>query len=535
MSKPDPLLEQTSETRPKEDLPTDGVKYRCVCGELIEIDNGFAKCSSCKRKFRLKQQEQTAKTILFTPQTEEPDGKFTLHLSENISTKTEAEKDPLIGTKLGHFKILSCLGGGGMGKVYRALDESLQRYVALKVILQSVRNSTEADLQSLFREARSQACLNHPHVAHIYYVGVENEMPFLAMELVGNSTLADRIKGGALRFDETVRYTLQIAMALDQAARFDIVHGDVKPANVLIVNDKENNAKLSDFGMAKRISQLKGDSDTISGTPNYIPPEATLGKKFDHRGDMYSLGITLFEMTFGRLPYSIKGKKLTERIKAHREASIEFPEVWPSHLPLELRQIIEKLLAKNPEERYDSFSGLITDLKKIEPVSLPTARPLLRGLAWAFDSFLILSVIILLSNLFTAVGSLIFPAAITEIIRISLTGLFLLGVGTLQGWRGSTPGKSLFQIRIVDRNGLRPGKSVLAPRTVFQFLWAWGILATDLTGLFNLEVFTALITMGVSMVMLIEMGFILFDKGMSFHDRLLNTRVVLDAAPNNSH
>ncbi len=531
MSDPSPAFDKTSKQKLQE--PADVLKYRCVCGEPIELENGFAKCDFCKRKFRLKEQQQTEETIVFTPpQAEEPNDKFTLHLLADPSQRVEAENDPLIGTKLGHFRILSTLGGGGMGKVYRALDESLQRHVALKVILQSVRNSTEADLQALFQEARSQARLNHPHVAHIYYVGVENEMPFLAMELVGNSTLADRIKGGALRFDETVRYTLQIAMALDQAARFDIVHGDVKPANVLIVDDKEKNVKLSDFGMAKRISQLKGDSDTISGTPNYIPPEATFGEKFDHRGDMYSLGITLFEMTFGRLPYSMKGKKLAERIKAHRKASIEFPVVWPGQLPMELKAIIEKLLAKKPEERYESFSGLMSDLKKIEPVALPTARPLLRGLAWAFDSFLILSVIILLSNLFTAVGSLVFPAAITEIIRISLTALFLLGVGTLQGWWGTTPGKSLFQIRIVDRNGLRPGKSVLAPRTVFQFLWAWGILGTDLTSLFNLEVFTALIAMGIAMVMFIEMGFVLFDKGMSFHDRLLNTRVVLDAAPN---
>ncbi len=532
MSKPTSASNQTS--RQKSQERADGIKYRCVCGELIELENGFAKCESCHRKFKLKDQQQTAETVIFTPPTDEPDGKFTLHLLKDAAAQSEVEDDPLIGTKLGHFRILSTLGGGGMGKVYRALDESLQRHVALKVILQSVRNSTEADLQALFQEARSQARLNHAHVAHIYYVGIENETPFLAMELVGNSTLADRIKGGALRFDETVRYTLQIAMALDQAARFDIVHGDVKPANVLIVDGKDKCVKLSDFGMAKRISQLKGDSNIVSGTPNYIPPEATFGKKFDHRGDMYSLGITLFEMTFGRLPYEMQGKKMTERIKAHRKASIDFPKVWPSHLPMELKQIIEKLLAKNPEDRYENFGGLISDLKKIEPVSLPTARPLLRGLAWAFDSFLILSLILLLTNFLTSVGGSYFSAGLTEITRISLSVLFLLGVGTLQGWRGSTPGKSLFQIRIVDKNGLRPGKSVLAPRTVFQFLWAWGLLATDLMELFHLEVLIALTAMGVVMVMFIEMGFILFDKGMSFHDRLLNTRVVLDAAPNSS-
>ena len=508
----------------------DSLKYRCVCGKPIVLENGFAQCGYCHRTFKLKQQ-QAAETVLFTPSDNEPEGKFTTHLASDASPRIEVEDDRLIGTKLGHFRILSTLGGGGMGKVYRALDESLQRHVALKVILQSVRGSTEDDLQAMFQEARSQARLNHPHVAHIYYVGIEKEMPFLAMELVGKATLADRIKGGPLPFDETVRYTLQIAMALEQAARFDIVHGDVKPANVLVVEGKEKSVKLSDFGMAKRISQLKGDSEVVSGTPNYIPPEATYGKKFDHRGDMYSLGITLFEMAFGRLPYPMQGKKISDRIKAHRKGSIEFPEIWPNHLPLEFKQIIEKLLAKKPEDRYENFSELISDLKKIEPVSLPTARPLLRGLAWAFDSFLILSVVILLTNLLSIAGEDFLSAGIIEITRISFSVLFLLGVGTFQGWRGSTPGKSLFQVRIVDKNGLRPGKSVLFPRTIFQFLWAWGMLAAELTGLLNLEVLTALIAVGVTMVMFIEMGFVLFDKGMSFHDRLLNTRVVLDAAP----
>jgi serine/threonine protein kinase len=296
----------------------------------------------------------------------------------------QAPPDPHRGEVLGHFRILAEIGHGGMGTVYRALDESLQRYVALKVV--RAVDATAADsrhIQRLLQEAIAQARVNHPNIVHIYYVGRDGNTPFFAMELVNGPTLARRLADAPLPFAEVVDMAGQLAEALRHAADYDVVHGDIKPGNVLLAGP--HTVKLSDFGLARRLSEMTDPAAGIVGTPNYLAPEAVQGAPPDVRSDLYSLGVTLFEMTFGRLPYSFTGSGLRERFRAHQEAAIEFPDPWPKTLPEGWRAVLARLLAKDPEARYQDYAELLEDLRRLRPVVRPAAGRVPRGLAWLVD------------------------------------------------------------------------------------------------------------------------------------------------------
>ncbi len=486
-------------------------EYRCVCGQMILLDGGPAECASCGRRYDSAVfRDAASETTLFHD--------HSAGESATFASKAQQTEIALVGRRLGHFKIIGHIGSGGMGSVYRALDESLQRYVALKVIRSAPGGTSEAVLERLFQEARAQARVNHPHVAHIYYVGNEEDTPFLAMELVGESTLADRLQDGPLPFKEVIRYGLQMAQALEHAARYDIVHGDIKPSNVLLVD--ANTVKISDFGLASRLSKAAGTPSTTGGTPDYMPPEAVEGREVDHRGDMYSLGVALFEMTFGRLPYDTSSTNVQERLRMHREAAVQFPEAWPPGLPQSWRDVLTTLLDKDPDQRYDDFDGLIRDLLKHQPVDLPNASPLLRGLAWLFDGFLVSSPLVIVELVLSDVLPLL-----SALVEVAIG----LGICFLQARWGTTPGKRLFQIRIVDQHGLTPGRSVLATRAIFQFVWVWSTAFGHVMDLVRLPIVGGIVGTLVGIFILTEMLFVLFGKGRSLHDRLLRTRVVLNA------
>lgn len=502
--------------------------YRCVCGEVLPLHEADGRCPGCGRQYDSSVlRDADAETVeLFV--------RLNQQAAVPEESEHEAAADPLLGKKLGHFQILERLGGGGMGAVYRALDESLQRYVALKVLRPATgsrqegssgaKESTAQKIQLLFQEARAQARVNHPHVAHIYYVGVEDETPFLAMELVGKHTLAQRLKYGPLSFPETARFALQLAEALAHAARFDIVHGDVKPSNILLVDHRT--VKLSDFGLARKMTTFSGPAGSTAGTPKYMAPEATLGQATDHRSDMYSLGVTLFEMTFGRLPYqNSNSRNLVELLRQHREAPVDFPDPWPAHIPAAWRDVLSRLLAKNPADRYPDFQSLIADLKKLQPVALPAARPLLRLLAWMFDTFLLAAPVALLAFLLIS-----WNRPVLQLAGVLSLALIPLGASYLQAWWGTTPGKKLFQIRIVDQHGLRPASSVLALRAVFQFLVVWDLVAGLLFNLLGLADIAATVSLLVLAFLVVEGVCTVLTRRYALHDLFFGTRVVLDAA-----
>ena len=492
------------------------VAYRCVCGEAINLDTDHGgSCASCNRNY--------ASTALTDPVAQ------TISLSElDQSGPAEPDfelttEDPWIGRELEHYQIIERLGRGGMGQVYRALDQSLQRYVAVKVI--RAGQSTEQDtlqLKRLFQEATAQARVNHPNIAHIYYVGRDVESPFLAMELIDGTTLAEESETQGLPFGRIVNVATQIADALDHAIEFDIVHGDIKPSNILVTG--KGDVKLADFGLAFRLSQQSGDEPT-RGTPQYLAPEISSGGQPNLVSDMYSLGVTLFQLTFGRMPYTFASKNIRGLMQTHREAAIEFPKSWPQHLPERWREILQRLLAKNPEERYQTYGELMADLTRVRPVSLPPAGRVQQALAWLVDMALVS----------TVAGILMAPVALLSLHEYFFPIVFVgfivpVLAGMLQARWGTSPGKKLFQVRIVDRYGLTPSKPTLAARFVLQILPVWTEVFADAFWLLGVNwVFWVLVPAGWVVTLVDASAIFVRRDHRSLHDLVFRTRVALDA------
>jgi hypothetical protein len=270
----------------------------------------------------------------------------------------------------------------------------------------------------------------------------------------------------------------QLCDALRHCQAYDIVHGDIKPSNVLLA--EIGFAKLSDFGLARRLSENRDDDRNISGTPDYLAPEVINGGSTDVRSDLYALGVTLFEMTFGRLPFSYSGSSIVERLEAHKSAPIVFPQRWPSEVPYGWRAVLVRLLEKNPDERYQDYDELIQDLERMRPAKLPKAGRIPRILAWCVDATLVYLLFALVLVSVTLIGMfqkfegnflLGFVISLVFGLFVAIAGSVpLLLASAIQGYWGTTPGKRLFQIRIVDSHGLRPTQSTLAIRMALQML-----------------------------------------------------------------
>jgi uncharacterized RDD family membrane protein YckC len=457
---------------------------------------------------------------------------MTIGMPADVSVEpVDPEDDEMIGRSLDHFTIIDRLGGGGMGTVYRALDESLQRYVAIKVIRQQGIKDGSTDplqLDRLLQEARAQARVNHAHVVHIYFVSRNEQLPYLAMELVPGHSLATRLKEEPMPYAEVTRIARQIAEALRESAQFDIVHGDIKPANILM---HEGNAKLSDFGLSQRMSRQTEDDAKVAGTPNYMAPEVCRGELADTRSDQYSFGVMLFEMTFGTLPYSFPDSSLETRFTAHQQSPVEFPTPWPNSVPDSWRAILVKLLAKSPADRYDSYDNLLVDLDKNRPIAPVPAGRLVRGMAWGIDLLLMFIV----QTVFLAIGG--FVGQLFGLPNFILAGIGLIAPAFALIWQtrgGRSPGKRILQIRVVDEHGLPPSPRVLAWRSVFQLLPAWLLPLTsgiNGSGMPNWIVLPVAILGGIALVA--DSFVAIFTVGMrSIHDRIFKTRVVLDTPTN---
>jgi hypothetical protein len=505
-------------------------QYRCVCGESVAIDvRSGGDCSRCKRHYGPGALEPSlAETVRLEGTPGEPEVATERHVCQP-------------GEKIEHFSVVDLLGHGGMGSVYRAIDESLERYVALKVIdRRSSSHDGDRQVDRLLEEARAQARINHPNVAHIYYVGTAGESPFLAMEMVVGPTLERQLTKGPLPFGKTVRIALQLADALHTTAQYDIVHGDIKPSNILFADSE--NIKITDFGLARRITASETGGQELAGTLEYLAPEAIRGEPTDYRSDMYALGVTLFKMTFGRLPYDFSGQSPWQAAQAHLHADVTFPERWPQDIPEEWRGILARLLAKNPGNRYTDYETLIADLQRLNPVESPTGGSLPRALAWLVDLTIPAAIQAILFSFLarqSIAGYLLSHPAFRTLMMftpliIPLTTIYLFAI-----WKTS-PGKKLFQLRIVGRHGLAPARAVLAIRALFQVIPLW-VVAVDAVLVDGLRLtwldpvpddIGSLFEIVALAVMIVDSGFALADRqGRSLHDLLLGTRVVLDVAP----
>jgi serine/threonine protein kinase/Flp pilus assembly protein TadD len=283
------------------------------------------------------------------------------------------------GTTLSHYRILSAIGAGGMGEVYRAEDTKLERVVALKVLPERFA-SDEDRLRRFIREAKTASGLNHPNVAHIYEIGEENNFHFIAMELVEGTTLDTKIKEG-LKTSEILEMALQIADALQNAHTRGVIHRDLKPANIMINASKQ--VKVLDFGLAKTNPQGSKDQGTqmatvshtepglVLGTVPYMSPEQALGRQVDARSDLFSLGSILYELCAGRRPFT--GNTSGEMIEQITHAQPQPLTRFSNEVSPEFERIVRKCLEKDPEDRYQSAKELLIDLRNLRRDTITSA------------------------------------------------------------------------------------------------------------------------------------------------------------------
>jgi predicted Ser/Thr protein kinase/Flp pilus assembly protein TadD len=283
------------------------------------------------------------------------------------------QKQSMVGRTLGHYQIVSLLGAGGMGEVFRARDSKLDRTVALKILPSAVA----ADQQRMRRfvgEAKAASALNHPNVAHIYEIGEAGGVSFIAMEYVEGQTLAAKIGDRPLEVAEVIEIGIQAADALDEAHGKGITHRDLKPANIMLT--PRGQVKVLDFGLAKINRPGEQDVDTslstlmqttpgvVMGTVPYMSPEQALGRDVDHRSDIFSLGAVLYELATARRPFS--GMNASETVDLILHAQPEAISRFNHDVPEELERIVGKCLEKEREQRYQSAGELLVDLKNLK-------------------------------------------------------------------------------------------------------------------------------------------------------------------------
>jgi serine/threonine protein kinase len=497
-----------------------GLVYHCVCGFEFQVDPKVGgACGQCKRVVQPEAIQNAMSATVSIANFQDSDDVHHFELESD---------EPLPNRLYGHFRIDRKLGSGGMGAVYRAMDTSLQRYVAVKV-MRNANHCIDSRIAMLLREAVAQARLNHPNVVTIYYVGRQDEEPFLAMELLPGPTLAEKMKSdGSIPYADAIQYAIQVASALRHASQFGIVHADIKPANLLIAG--EGRIKLSDFGLS-RIQSDPEQNTSVSGTPAYVAPELIRGNPISVQSDMYALGVTLFELVFGKLPFALQGVTLRERLETHLTADIEFPAVWPNSIPREFADVIRKLLAKAPDARYATYDDLIDALKLIEPVKTTTAGVALRTMAYAIDQFALLlffvpfAFAILLFNT-NAYRDYQWLSPIVAFMSLIVPATYLLLI--YRGWR--TIGRYLFQLRIVEENGLRPRREQLVTREVLRNSFAWFVpLVIYVDPSFSPDhLLSRILQVAFALFLAIDWATTLLLKGRkTLHDYLCHSRVVL--------
>lgn len=272
--------------------------------------------------------------------------------------------------RFGNFLLLELLGKGGMGAVYRALDQQLGRYVALKVMRKSL-GADKQFVENFFREARAAAALNHRNVVQIYSCGEEKGQPYIVMELVPGGRL-DAIIAEGNPMDEVraLEIGIDVAEGLKAANDVGLIHGDVKPANILF--DAQGTAKVVDFGLARFVNWQQDTRGEIWGTPYYIAPEKARGQKVDHRSDIYSLGATLYHALGAKPPFD--GKTATDVVLARlKNPAISLRVIRPSLQP-ETADVIARMLEADPFMRYPTYASLLADLREALRVAKQEAR-----------------------------------------------------------------------------------------------------------------------------------------------------------------
>jgi serine/threonine protein kinase len=278
----------------------------------------------------------------------------------------------MIGKTVGNYRVTAKLGAGGMGEVFLAEDTRLERKAAIKFLPTEVAADSSRRHRFL-NEARAASALNHPHVCVVYDVGeTEDGLPFIAMEFVEGQSLDALVKHGPLEIARVVAIAVQVADALDAAHSRRIVHRDIKPANISL--NERGQVKVLDFGLAKRLPTGTGRHDVTQdfqqtqegqalGSPSYMSPEQALGKELDHRSDIFSLGVALYELATGKRPFT--GSNIGEIVNKIVNAQPPALARLNYDIPPEFERITLKCLQKQPDRRYQSARELLVDLRNL--------------------------------------------------------------------------------------------------------------------------------------------------------------------------
>lgn len=360
--------------------------------------------------------------------------------------------------RLDHFRVGRKLGQGGMGAVYEGWDTSLDRPVAIKMLRDDVVRAGGQE-ERFLREARAQAKLNHPNVVHIYYIG--HRAPpgggtgqgslYFAMERIDGDSLEELVeRGETLHYEVARKYMIQVAQGLRAAARAGIIHRDVKPSNLML--DSDGFVKIADFGLAKPIGEDAAitQDGAMVGSPLYMAPEQARNLQVDQRADMYSLGATFFQLLTGRPPF--EGSTALAVVAQHlQDAPPKVRELVPS-VPLPLARIIDRLLEKDPPQRFADYDELLAALEAAAPSTTAYAGFWTRGAATVLDTGLA-------GILIALVG---WPGLVVHLLHVTLAHAF----------GGQTLAKYFLNIRVQRRSGggnIGLARSLL--RTVVS-LWA---------------------------------------------------------------
>ncbi|MCI0390274.1 MAG: protein kinase [Acidobacteria bacterium] len=305
-------------------------------------------------------------------------------MDDSLSSEAKASRpsESIIGHKIGNYEILSLLGAGGMGEVYLARDVRLDRQIALK-ILPAQFTQDPAQVERFEREARAASALNHPNIITIFEVGQEGSTHFIATEFIAGRTLRQTISEDKTPLGEALKVAVQIASALATAHTAGIVHRDIKPENVMVRDD--GLVKLLDFGLAKPLKaatttgnlqkpeavSLQTDPRLLMGTLAYLSPEQACGEKVDHRTDIFSLGVVIYEMATGARPF--RGDDPSAILTAIQDQPLMPITSWDAGLPGELERILRRALAKDRAARYQTVAELRDDLQRLEQKLSPAS------------------------------------------------------------------------------------------------------------------------------------------------------------------
>ena len=316
-------------------------------------------------------------------------------------------KDPIKGTTFaGRYQLIEELGRGGMGVVYKAEDTKLKRTVALKFLPPELTHI--ADVKDRFmREAQAAAALDHPNICTVYEFDEAEEKTFISMAYVEGKSLRKSLESGPLELDEALRIATQVAEGLQIAHKKGIIHRDIKSANIMVTED--NQAKIMDFGLARMTGgTLITQEGTAMGTIAYMSPEQAQGEEVDHRTDIWSFGVVLYELFTGQLPF--KGEQDQAVVYSILNRKPKPLAELRSEIPVSIGQVVDKALEKNPDERYQQIDELLDDLKCISAGIVPEEikarlrkaklRRRKRTILYASAAGLVIAMVVIALNLF---------------------------------------------------------------------------------------------------------------------------------------